>query len=348
MLCPKCGFISFDHLADCVKCHHDLSGIGAELHGTASLVEGRLFLGALLKQSAVAEGGEISQGAERDEEGVAVVDEDLDSEVSTGLDDAADGTLIIEAEDLGPLAEDELVVADEAPVLEFDFLDAASQLEAASEGGQDEGESVAESPVAEEPVQEIESEELRVMMETKPTMPATEEEIEDEQEMGGPAAMAAEIDAEEVSLPPVLEIDDQTLDLDVDEEGAESALDSPEDDSQPEGMTIDLKSIDLSDLVHKGKGAAAGQADDGDADDDGLTLDDTMDLSLLPEEGESSVPAEEEPALAMAAAELDADGLTLMDEALEELAVDPGRKQEVAPATGDMATLELSMEESDT
>ncbi len=34
MRCPKCGYISFDHLESCVKCNKDISATSAEINGT--------------------------------------------------------------------------------------------------------------------------------------------------------------------------------------------------------------------------------------------------------------------------------------------------------------------------
>lgn len=44
MRCPKCGFISFDHLEACKKCHKDLSAIIAEVNGTTYDTEPPMFL----------------------------------------------------------------------------------------------------------------------------------------------------------------------------------------------------------------------------------------------------------------------------------------------------------------
>jgi len=45
MRCPKCSYISFDHLASCSKCGNDLSELVTLLHGTAIEVETPFFLG---------------------------------------------------------------------------------------------------------------------------------------------------------------------------------------------------------------------------------------------------------------------------------------------------------------
>ena len=44
MRCPKCGFISFDHLEACKKCHKPLGATTAEVHGTTYDAAVPLFL----------------------------------------------------------------------------------------------------------------------------------------------------------------------------------------------------------------------------------------------------------------------------------------------------------------
>jgi hypothetical protein len=77
MRCPKCGFISFDHLTSCAKCGRDISETASELQGTSIKVETPMFLGGAL--AALAERGESFE------------EHDLD----TGIDFA------MEAEDTG-------------------------------------------------------------------------------------------------------------------------------------------------------------------------------------------------------------------------------------------------------
>jgi len=48
MRCPKCGFISFDHLTSCVKCRKDIAEVASELQGTSIKVETPMFLGTAL------------------------------------------------------------------------------------------------------------------------------------------------------------------------------------------------------------------------------------------------------------------------------------------------------------
>jgi hypothetical protein len=56
MRCPKCGFISFDHLTSCAKCGRDISEVASDLQGTSIKVESPMFLGGAL--AALAERGD--------------------------------------------------------------------------------------------------------------------------------------------------------------------------------------------------------------------------------------------------------------------------------------------------
>ncbi len=44
MRCPKCGYISFDHLETCKKCQKYIGDVGAEINGTTYNAETPLFL----------------------------------------------------------------------------------------------------------------------------------------------------------------------------------------------------------------------------------------------------------------------------------------------------------------
>ena len=48
MRCPKCGFISFDHLTSCAKCGKDIAEVASELQGTSIKVETPMFLSGAL------------------------------------------------------------------------------------------------------------------------------------------------------------------------------------------------------------------------------------------------------------------------------------------------------------
>lgn len=94
MLCPKCKFISFDHLPVCGKCHGDLTAVAQALRGTAVNVLGQMFLGTAFKDGVV----------ESSDYGDVVVGETL---AADGIGDGEAGVAL-------------LAVEEEAPALEFD------------------------------------------------------------------------------------------------------------------------------------------------------------------------------------------------------------------------------------
>lgn len=72
MRCPKCGFISFDHLESCKKCKKNISEASAELDGTVFAVPAPVFLDLDYKedkdQSEELEGAAIGEEAFDDAE----------------------------------------------------------------------------------------------------------------------------------------------------------------------------------------------------------------------------------------------------------------------------------------
>jgi len=44
MRCPKCGYISFDHLEVCLKCDKDISEVSSSFDGSVFNVQAPLFL----------------------------------------------------------------------------------------------------------------------------------------------------------------------------------------------------------------------------------------------------------------------------------------------------------------
>jgi hypothetical protein len=75
MRCPKCGYISFDHMEICLKCKKDIKAVSDNLHGTVFNVSAPFFL-QVNKREAEPEIDEAFSGKfDRDED---FVDEDLE------------------------------------------------------------------------------------------------------------------------------------------------------------------------------------------------------------------------------------------------------------------------------
>ena len=73
MRCPKCSFISFDHLTSCTKCGRDISELAVELQGTSIKTETPMFLSGAL-------------GAFSGEEEEIFEEQALDVEMQEGID----------------------------------------------------------------------------------------------------------------------------------------------------------------------------------------------------------------------------------------------------------------------
>jgi len=76
MRCPKCGFISFDHLTSCAKCGKDIADVAAELQGTSIKTGAPMFLSTAL-----------AAFAEREE---SLDEHTMDADVSGGIDFSMD------------------------------------------------------------------------------------------------------------------------------------------------------------------------------------------------------------------------------------------------------------------
>ncbi|BCO10333.1 hypothetical protein GF1_27090 [Desulfolithobacter dissulfuricans] len=176
MRCPKCGFISFDHLETCVKCGRDISEVSAELDGTIYQVEAPLFLRTDFEES-METPGEV-EVAGQDEllfgdsaEDIDFVLDDAEEELGAGNDEDTEIVFSMEEseEDLQPdgeigeglfgeisldleeeftvehgaemeLSLDEEVSvedADEAPSLDFSGLDLSDLAPPAGEEGEE-------------------------------------------------------------------------------------------------------------------------------------------------------------------------------------------------------------------
>jgi len=76
MRCPKCGYISFDHVDSCLKCNKDISKVSSAVEGTTYNVATPSFLRFPTGERLQEEETEISfEGAQEDYD---VVDPDLD------------------------------------------------------------------------------------------------------------------------------------------------------------------------------------------------------------------------------------------------------------------------------
>ncbi|OGQ95952.1 MAG: hypothetical protein A2521_02790 [Deltaproteobacteria bacterium RIFOXYD12_FULL_57_12] len=125
MRCPKCSYISFDHLSACTKCGRDLSEVAKMVHGTAVQVEPPLFLGSALGSSfeTAAVGGSSAANIGR---GVEMASsEDVDFQMAPDLDLSA-GEVMLASEDTGvDLAQGSTVEGQDESVTELAVMEEA-------------------------------------------------------------------------------------------------------------------------------------------------------------------------------------------------------------------------------
>ncbi|NOQ47294.1 MAG: hypothetical protein GQ559_11620 [Desulfobulbaceae bacterium] len=105
MRCPKCGYISFDHLEACKKCGKNIGEISSQLDGTVYDSISPVFLQFALDESAAESSEEMSDVIE--DVGVVEAEENPDID-------------IVEEVDLDEAGMDDVSVTEE---LEFDFAE---------------------------------------------------------------------------------------------------------------------------------------------------------------------------------------------------------------------------------
>ena len=112
MRCPKCGFISFDHLVSCSKCGRDISEVASELQGTSIKVDPPMFLSGAL--AAFAESEESFEEHAMEDDVAGGIDFNMEMEDEAVEMDAAD-------EDVDFSFEEEEEAVDVAPEEDADF-----------------------------------------------------------------------------------------------------------------------------------------------------------------------------------------------------------------------------------
>ena len=263
MLCPKCGYISFDSLSACKKCSQDLSAVQDEIQGTVVDVAPSFFLGAVLD-----DGDKPAPAAEAD-----------------GFDAVPDEELTEAAESAGLEAESEVeedAVAEEAEeTLELDVdLGEAEDLDLASiefeEPETDTGAEAGEEAVA-APVDGAIEETEEVTLEDDAVAEAAEEEIGDQEE-----------GAIELSL------DDIAPEAGVEEEPEpEEEADAGEEDGE---IALSMDGEQAPPAPDQETAPEDSEAAEADADNDGIDPGSlTLDLDDIAPAADEAAPAEAAP-----------------------------------------------------
>lgn len=271
MRCPKCGYISFDHLEECLKCNRNIKATSDALKGTVYNIAPPAFLKFEEPDAVPEENGTIDPSvvvsAEADEE-LELTDEYLDDDLEILVKDSSEEfNLSDDTEIDGPD-----ISLDDFPDDDEEEDDGEIEIDM----GQFEDTDGAESPVAAE-----EEEDLAVMEdEIDISIP---DELSDMSDLEPPSA------AEETSIVE----DDLTADLaPVEEEIASPATDAPVSEQKAEDdVDVDLNDLDFDlnlDGLDGAKGPVAEQNPVIDLDD--IDFSDALDQSPAePVSGEGSV-----------------------------------------------------------
>ncbi len=156
MRCPKCGFISFDHLTSCAKCGRDVSELAVELQGTSIKSEMPMFLSGAL-------------GAFSGEEEETFEEQALDTEMEEGIDF-----------DMEMEGEEEVALEEEGADVDFSF--------------EDEGEEEADISLVEAEAEEAAPMEAEAAEDVDLDLGAEEVEISEDEKADVLAAVAEEIE----------------------------------------------------------------------------------------------------------------------------------------------------------
>jgi hypothetical protein len=260
MRCPKCGYISFDHLEKCLKCKKDISAVSDTLQGGVLHVASPIFLNLQSQEDQLDE-SDLAAGGEGVEAEDAVADFDIIAE-----EDSAEGS--------------EEEVSLEVDQNEEGFID----FEISSDE-EEESEISIDSALFDDDT-EIEEQLLDNQLDSLSEEDTDDFEIDMPEELLDMSDLAAPALSEDVKSPDLdsqdelnsLDIDLNSFDFDLDSDL--SAGDGPLESSGGEEDEISLSDIDFSDTIsgptkegRKQSGAMDMDEDfDFDLDLDGLSI----------------------------------------------------------------------------
>jgi uncharacterized OB-fold protein len=261
MRCPKCGYISFDHLEKCLKCKKDISAVSDTLQGGVLHVASPVFLNLQSQEDQSDESDLVAEG-----EGVEVEDA------------VADFDIIVE--------EDSAEGREEEVTLEVDQNEEESFIDFEISSDEEEESEIAIDSALFDDDTEIEEQLLDNQLDSLSEEDTDDFEIDMPEELLDMSDLAAPALSEDIKSPDLdsqdelnsLDIDLNSFDFDLDSDL--SAGDGPLESSGGEEDEISLSDIDFSDTIsgptkegRKQSGAMDMDEDfDFDLDLDGLSI----------------------------------------------------------------------------
>lgn len=227
MRCPKCGYISFDHLSSCAKCSRNLADVAEDLQGTSMETDLSLFLGSVIEaepsETELHEGDTFAAESDIDltlEEEEPMLD--LGEEAEADVLNVSEEELTLDIEEVPPIDLSGIGEEEQTDKTDKLFADAQGYTEEQGIKGPSvdlEGIDLSDLAPLEEAVEEEPALELEGETEAAAAPEETALELEDEA-----ALELAEEEQEEVSL-----------DLEYDEEAAEEPALKLEEEAEAAG-----------------------------------------------------------------------------------------------------------------
>jgi len=260
MRCPKCGYISFDHLEECLKCNKNIKEVSDSLYGSIYNVKPPSFLRLDREQREEhTERMDIAEEQSFDEE---YVDEELEFLVEEE-DDETEGEISFTNDELTDMEPSAEAPQEKDEEIEIDF----SQFE---EGDEPEAALFDEDELEEEVLQ---SQQQPVAEKTLTIeMPA---ELSDISDLAPPAKTV-----EETGPPAEKTVNSESSDLDLDALNFDLDLDEEQTNKQevPEEAMLTLDELDFSETLAKSSSITSSKTGNTDMDED---LDFDLDLGGL-------------------------------------------------------------------
>ena len=230
MRCPKCGYISFDHLENCLKCKKDISAVSDTLQGGVLHVASPVFLNLQSQEDQSDESDLVAEG-----EGVEVEDA------------VADFDIIVE--------EDSAEGREEEVTLEVDQNEEESFIDFEISSDEEEESEIAIDSALFDDDTEIEEQLLDNQLDSLSEEDTDDFEIDMPEELLDMSDLAAPTLSEAIKSPDMdsqdeqsssdIDLDSFDFDLDSDLSVGDGSLES----SDGEGDEISLSDIDFSDTI---------------------------------------------------------------------------------------------------